>query len=304
MNLDDYEVYRGIADRMFSKQQLDGYPTGFSSLDAYVHGIRPGTLTILAGGTGMGKSLFALNVLVNLARRQIDSEYFDLENSRTLSFQRLVSIWSGKAREFFMDEVNKTDAIKTMYEFSEHISYMEKQDLGAGQDTFANLMKWLNVSKAKVILIDPLQTLESETDSSSAFNEQGKIVRELKEFAQNKNKAVILCHHLRKGARAGEWVTDMDDVRETKYQVPSIEDLKGSGKIADYATDVWGIIRTKNAETKEGRGKTRLRILKNRSGLTGDIDFHFNEDTLHFMEKNRIYEKDEVINFLERSLYE
>lgn len=302
MNVDDYEVYKAIADKMFSKQQLEGYQTGYSSLDAYVQGMKPGTLTILAGATGMGKSLFGLNILINLARREVETQYFDLENSKTLSHQRLIAMWTGKTRDFFLDEANKEEAIKSMYEYTGYISYMEKDDLGKDGNLFQNLLKWLNVSKAKVILIDPLQTLESETDSSSSFNEQGKIARELKEFAQRKNKAIVLCHHLRKGSKAGEWVTDMDDIKETRYQMPSIEDLKGSGKIADYATDVWGLIRTKNANTKEGRGKTRLRVLKNRTGLTGDLDFHFDEDTLRFIEKNKIYEGAEVINFFEGGL--
>ena len=295
MNVEDYEYFKAIADKMFSRQQLEGFPTGYSSLDAYVHGLKPGTLTVMSGSTGMGKSLFVMNILVSLAKRQVETQYFDLENSQNLSHQRLVTIWSGKNREFFLDETNKDEAIATMYAYSDYISYMEKDDLGKDGNLFQNLMKWLNVSKAKVILIDPLQTLESETDSSSSFNEQGKITRELKEFAQRKNKAIILCHHLRKGSKAGDWVTDMDDVKETRYQMPSIEDLKGSGKITDYATDVWGMIRTKNADTKEGRGKTKLRILKNRQGLTGDVDFYFDEDSLKFYENKKIYETEEVV---------
>lgn len=299
--IDTFDRNLAVAEKMFSKEQLQGYSTGYTSLDAYVRGVKPGSLTVLAGSTGIGKSLFALNVLVSLGKREIPTEYIDLENGEIISKQRLITIWGGKTPAFFEDHLNLGEAVATLEVLSEYISYQDKETLGSG-NLFSSLLLRLNVTQAKVILIDPLQTLESETDSTSSFNEQGKIVRELKEFAQRHGKAIILCHHLRKGQTRGEWVTDREDVKEHRYQIPTIEDLKGSGKIADYATDVWGIMRTASSPTKEGRGKTLIRVLKNRTGLKGDIKMFFDEDTLRFFEEQKIYETSEVINFFEGGL--
>lgn len=287
-----------LAEMMFAKDQVVGHSSGYSSLDQYIKGIRPGSFTVLAGATGIGKSLFALNILVNLGKNQVPTEYIDLENGEIVSKRRLVSMWGNKNHEFFESPLNIGETYLILSHIGDYISYWDRYSLGSG-NLYNNLLYRLHQTKAEVILIDPLQTLETETDSTSAFNEQGKIVRELKEFAQNKKKAVIICHHLRKGQSTGKWVTDWEDVSERRYQMPTIEDLKGSGKIADYATDVWGIVRTAGAETKEGRGKTLLRILKNRNGLIGDVKFFFDEDTLRFFETDKVYAKEEVINFFE-----
>lgn len=286
MNTDEknelLEVKELVA-RMYNPARNEGYPTGFKSLDEIVKGIRLGTLTILGGATGVGKSLFGLNLLRNLASEGARCDYFDLENSDVVSHERLVSIWANKPTAYFKQ--NHEEAAEIIWKYQDHISYFSNDDLerfGGGIET---LIKLIAVSKSRIILIDPLQALETETSSQNQYNEQGKIVKVLKELAQRKDKAIILCHHLRKSSgTSGEWVADIDDLKEQKYRIPSIEDFRGSGKIVDYATDVWGIVRTISSPTKEGRGKTFLRILKNRSGFTGDVKLFFNEETLRFHE--------------------
>lgn len=297
----DYENYLSIAEKMFSKHQLQGHSTGYSSLDTLVRGIKPGSLIVLAGATGIGKSLFALNVLTSLAKRGVSTSYYDLENGEITTKQRLVCIWANKTASFFEDISNLGDTLLTIATYSEHISYYDSIALGE-ENLYSKLLIHLESNLAEVILIDPLQSLESVTDSTSSFNEQGKIIKELKEYAQRTGKAVIVCHHLRKGQSTGKWVTDLEDVKEHKYQMPTIEDLKGSAKIADYATEVWGIVRTASADTREGRGKTLLRILKNRTGLKGDVRLFFDEDTLKFYETSKVYQEEEVINLFGKEL--
>lgn len=270
-----------LVDRMFNPARSDGYSTGFKDLDKIVRGVRLGTLTVLGGSTGVGKSLFGLNILKNLAEDGAACTYFDLENSDVVSHERLVSIWSGKSHSYFKS--NPQEASNVIWEYSSKIEYFGSDDVerfGGGVET---VIKLIAVSKSRVFLVDPLQALETENDSGKILNEQGKIVKALKELAQRKNKAIIICHHLRKSSGgSGEWASDTDELKEIKYRVPSIEDFRGSGKIVDYATDVWGILRTMSSETKEGRGKTLLRVLKNRSGKTGDVRLFFDEDTFKF----------------------
>jgi len=295
---DDISYYEELVDKIYSPQALEGLSTGYSDLDSVSGGLKQGGLLILGGTTGTGKSLFALNILVNLAKRGIQVEYHDLENSAMISHQRLISIWTGKSRNAFVE--NKEMAVEAMYEYTDFITYFDHEFLQSKnkkESLFSRVIQFANVSKARVILIDPLQSLENELDGSKILNEQGKYVRELKELAQKKNKTIILCHHMRKGAvRSGEWVKDLEDATEQRYQIPSLEDMRGSGKIVDYATDVWGIVRTSGSQTKVGRGNTLVRILKNRTGLKGDIKMFFDEDTLQFHQTMKV-KNDIVSNF-------
>lgn len=286
---EELSYFQTLADKMFSKTLLEGYSTGYTSLDALVRGIKPGTLTVIAGSAGTGKSLFALNLLKNTIRLGIDVEYYDLENSETLSNQRFYCIWTGENTSVFRNETNKERVVSTMYEYSEKFTYYGHEYLtSSGKDLASQVYNYIKASRAKVFLVDPLQALENETISQNNFNEQGKIIRSFKELAQKKEIAILFCHHMRKSmSRSGEFVTDFDDVKEVRYQVPTLEDLKGSSKIGDFATDVWGLVRTSSADTKEGRGKTLLRVLKNRSGLKGDVKFFFDEDNLRFYETNK-----------------
>lgn len=279
---DDLSYYQELADKIYSKQALEGLSTGYSDLDALSGGLKAGELLILGGTTGTGKSLLALNILVNLAKRGIEVDYYDLENSATVSHQRLVSIWTGKPKDAFAE--NREEAAKAMCAYTEHINYFDHEFLrNKTEPLFNTVLKFMAVSKARVLLVDPLQSLEEELDGGKILNEQGKYARYFKELAQRRNKTVVVCHHMRKSmARAGEWVADLEDTAEQKYQIPSLEDMRGSGKITDYATDVWGIVRTSGSKTKAGRGSTLVRVLKNRTGLKGDVKMFFDEDNLQF----------------------
>jgi len=293
---DDLSYYQELADKIYSKQALEGLSTGYSDLDALSGGLKAGELLILGGTTGTGKSLLALNILVNLAKRGIEVDYYDLENSAVISHQRLVSIWTGKPKEAFTEK--REEAAKAMCDYTEYINYFDHEFLKTKEKPLFNrVLEFMAVSKARVMLVDPLQSLEEEIDGGRILNEQGKYTRYLKELAQRKQKTVIVCHHMRKSmARAGEWVTDLEDPAEQKYQIPSLEDMRGSGKITDYATDVWGIVRTSGSKTKAGRGSTMLRVLKNRTGLKGDVKMFFDEDNLQFHQTTKAT-KESIMEF-------
>jgi len=279
---DDLSYYQELADKIYSPNALEGLSTGYYDLDALSGGLKTGELLVIAGTTGTGKSILAMNILLNLVKRGIEVDYYDLENSETVSHQRLVSIWTGKHKGAFIED--KASAAKAMHEYTEFLNYFDHEFLKSEKESlFTRVFKFMAGSKARVLLVDPLQSLEEEVDGGRILNEQGKYVRYLKELAQKKNKTVIICHHMRKSmARSGEWVSDLEDTADQKYQVPTLEDLRGSGKISDYATDVWGIVRTSGSKSKAGRGKTMLRVLKNRTGLKGDVKMFFDEDNLQF----------------------
>lgn len=277
-----------IVDRFFDEEWSRGLPTGYKKIDDIAGGIKLGSTTIIAGATGMGKSLLSLNILINMAKSGRKVTYFDLENGSEVSKKRILKAWYGLKEDFFADKGNADNALEMLLDTEESMEYWNHEELykwGLTEKGISLIVEMIKTSKSEVFLIDPLQALETKADNQ-LYQEQGVITRKFKEIAQEKGKAILICHHVRKSTSGGGvWVDDIDDVEGIKYRLPTLDDLRGSGKISDFATDVWSMVRTASSPTKEGRGKTLLRILKNRVGSTGDVKLFFDEDTLQFRQQ-------------------
>jgi replicative DNA helicase len=68
-----------------------GYPTGFTDIDRLMGGLEPGSLTVLAGRPGMGKSTLAGNIALNMASEEQAVLLFSLEMSRDQLILRFLS---------------------------------------------------------------------------------------------------------------------------------------------------------------------------------------------------------------------
>ena len=67
--------------------------TGFAGLDAMTQGLRRGSLVVLAGSTGMGKTALALNLARNISlRREVAVHICALDSSPTTLLQRMVAV--------------------------------------------------------------------------------------------------------------------------------------------------------------------------------------------------------------------
>jgi replicative DNA helicase len=261
-------------------------------LDILLGGIKKQSLVILAGATGMGKSLLLLNIFINLAKRGIKCLYFDLENGADLTVQRALMIWYSLTKEYFMDKTNHDDAVRKYQHITDCLQIVDHEQLyelgyATGYPLDWNMRTLINGSNADIIAIDPLQAFESGVSDKDVLRVQTDTTKTFKELAQKLNIPIVICHHVRKSqSGGGTWVEDIEDAQTIKYRIPNIDDLKGSSGITQYATDVWAMVRTVGHGEKEGRGKTFFRILKARRGMQGDTkDLWFDEDTLQFIDR-------------------
>jgi replicative DNA helicase len=275
-----------IAGRIVDPTRIKGYPTGFEDLDIMVGGIRLGAFIVLTAGTGTGKTLLALNILMNLSQQGIKSTVFDLENGIDVTLQRLIRMKYQLNGDFFLNEADKK-MIRELSDGINNIQYYDAETMrGISGET--ELDKVSKVIKAraedgdKVFLVDPLNGLIKAGSSSESTAQEGQCARQMKRLVEEYGVSIILCHHLKKGGRAGEYVENLDEVKEAKYVVPTLEAVRGSSQVVEWATDVWGLIRTHASVEKELRGKAVLKVLKQRTGLTGDVKLDFDEDTLSF----------------------
>lgn len=288
------ERSRDVLADIFNPERVEGFSTGIGSLDELIGGIRVQTCTVIGGATGHGKSLLGINLLVNLAKSAVKVCYIDLENGAAESFERILGIWFEKDQSWFRDIKNFEQAFIYKNEIDKMFLYYSHDELyGMGFAEKGALLIEQIIQKharlgVKVFLIDPLQAIETVMDASAAFNEQGFFVRRMKDLAQSLDVAIIVLHHLRKTtASRGKSVYDnqIDEPTEVKYVIPDLDDLRGSGKIADFATDVWLIFRPASSPIETYRTKMLLRVAKNRTGLKGDIKLRLSELTLKIRER-------------------
>ena len=122
----------------------------------------------------------------------------------------------------------------------------------------------------------------------------GDIVGKLSDISKQYNVAILLCHHVKKSVNSGgRYISDVNEVKETKFLDPDIEDIKGGSIIPDTAENVWIITRNILGETIMDKSKMFLKVSKCRTNgsATGKYKFFLDLNTL------RLYERPEQLSF-------
>lgn len=282
------------ADDVEQVFDFKGESTGFPAIDKLIGGLRSRTCTILAADTGMGKSLLAIKILTNIAKRGVKVCYFDLENGKATSLPRIVGIWFGLKTTWFRDNANKKEMVDKAKELTNfaYFSHEKLYPLGFADQGYELVMKMIDKlakSGVKVFLIDSLQNFEMMVSKREAKNIHDVIIKKLMEFAQERDVSILVCHHSRKSeSGAGTWIKDIGDARKVMYKMPTLDDIKGSSGIVQTASDVWGLVRTKHASIERDQGNSILAVLKNRNGREGFVELYLDTSTLEFEESDPI----------------
>lgn len=301
-------INQEVVDKLFDKDRVIGYSTGYSGLDAIVGGLKAGSLTIIGAGTsGMGKSVFGINLLVNLNREfNLPVCYIDLENGVLESLERIVKIWHGDdlPENFFRGDY-KEDVLKMSKDFKT-FSYFSHEDIGASsRQKILKLVNYHANLGFKVFLIDPLEVIPSEDGDVDQMREESLVVKNLKDLAQEKGLVILLLHHIRKVQSGGDaFIKSINDVEPPKMRIPVMDDFKGLGKTTDLATGVWVIVRMTASKNEREKSKTLLRVLKNRFGDLGDVYLQYQAKTLRFVELTRNMETEAIVEELNSPLFE
>ena len=181
-------VTQEVVDKLFDPERVVGYSTGYDGLDRIVGGLKAGSLTIVgAAASGMGKSVFGINLLVNLNREfKLPACYIDLENGVVESLERIIKIWHGDALpEDFFKRNYKDDVLRMRHDF-DGLSYFSHEDIGeSSRAKILKLVKYHAERNFKVFLIDPLEVIPAD-DCPDSMREMALTIKDLKNYAQEK----------------------------------------------------------------------------------------------------------------------
>jgi hypothetical protein len=286
-NISDFSIDDTKLENLFRSDRF-GIPTNYSFFDNATGGVLSSSLTLLSAQTGVGKSLFFMNLLNNLEKKR-KIAYFDLENGRDETIERIIRIRHGFQKSFFTDPNNLPKTRELLKEFTNY-SYFSTENGIRNFTTLKTKLKEMVDKGVEVFVIDPLQKIDEGDD----FKMGGRIVGYLSDFAKSNNVAIMLCHHVKKSVNSGgKYVGSMNEVKEHKYLDPDIEDIKGGSIIPDTAENVWLLMRSNRAESLIDKSRMVLRVTKTRTNgeALGDYKFYLDLKTL------KLYENIEQLSF-------
>lgn len=240
--------------------------TGFKRTDALLKGMRGGNLVIVAARPATGKSVYAQNIAMNVARSGKAVLLYSLEMSGEELGERIISGASGVPLDNVTDHTLTDQSWKKISEACESLYSLPliiNDDPGV---TVSKIRAEARVTQdLGLIIIDFMTLLKSERRYDSRNLEVGALSRELKLLAMELDIPIIVLSQLNRS------VSDTDR--------PSLANLRDSGELEQNANKViflWNI--------DEEQGIKGMAIAKNRQGRCGAVQMRFWGDQMRFTE--------------------
>jgi len=282
------EVLDRLSEMSESDSHLPGLSTGLSAVDAKITGLNKSDLLLLAARPGMGKTSFALNVALNVAKSsQKTVAVFSLEMSAEQLVTRLLAsealVENGRLKT---GNLRETDWQK----IADAATIMNRLDIRIDDNpmlTVADMnAKCRRLDNLGLVVIDYLQLMTSAGGKGHSGENRQQVVsdisRMLKIMAKELNVPVICLSQL---SRANE---KRDDKR------PMLSDLRESGAIEQDADIVMFLYRDDYYnEDSEKHNIAECIVAKNRHGETGKVELRWVPEYTAFSTLEHRYDEDD-----------
>ena len=262
-----HKVFDHLTELSQSDSAIPGLSSGLRDLDNKINGLNKSDLVLVAARPAMGKSAFALNLGVNVAKKYKKTvAIFNLEMSREQLAMRLL------ASEGFL-ELQKLVTGKLSEEEWNKLcmasAALSQTDIRIDDNptvTVADInAKCRRLDNLGLVVIDYLQLMNGSGYGKNSGGDNrvtvvGEISRALKIMAKELNVPVICLSQL---SRAVESRSD---------KRPILSDLRESGAIEQDADVVMFLYRDEYYnENSEDKGLAECIVAKNRHGETGTV---------------------------------
>ena len=294
------DVYEHIRLFTADKNNLRGISSGFKYLDQTTLGFQKGNLIILAARPSVGKSAFALNLMINACRSNPDTHiaFFSLEMSIDELLTRLFSYESKvPMKQIQTGRLNSKEMVLIGHackSLKMHNIYFDESNSSDVNDIRAKCRQLKQQGRLSMVVIDYLQLITASDSRGNRQEEVSKISRSLKILAKELEVPVIALSQLSRKAE------DRDDNK------PSLADLRESGSIEQDADVVMFLYRKAKKKKKDDENQVstevivemeqvealdessekiiNLNVAKNRQGALRDIPYVFTPGIAHFQE--------------------
>ena len=235
---------------------------------------------LIAGGTGIGKSLFSRSIALRLCSTGVRVAYLGYEESTTTTYERMLSECMGQAmyrrdEEWRVEHQQEIrDAAKT---FAQNLFLIDKFG-GDDFDIFiANVRHYVLNEQCPVVVLDHFSLLADaiplHTDQRRAIDQA---IKKLKELAMELQFTFIIVSHI---SRDSGGKSPAEEGGE-----PHLGLLRGSSSLGQIPDYIWMLQR--NPNDKEKNNLTHCWLKKNR--IKGEVGMkcmlEFNINTCQFTE--------------------
>jgi len=243
------------------------YSAGLEEFDRLRIRLSPGQFIVVGGRPGMGKTYFLLFLYKQLwQENNLPLLFISTEEGETVLFKKLAATVSGipeqelpeKAAEVLANHFDHlaTDRCSIVME-SRRWEKMKERIVAAAE------------AGTRIVIIDKLQTLYSESPYPNRDQELAGITRDMKQLAMEHQLLLIVSSSLSR------------NVEHRYARTPFLSDLRESGMIEENADAVlmahrpeyFGI--TEDEEGHSMRDFMEVVVAKNRNGRTGTMKFTF-----------------------------
>ena len=260
-----HKVFDRLEELSQSDSAIPGLSTGLRDVDSKINGLNKGNLLLIAARPAMGKTSFALNIGLNVAKKYKKTvAFFSLEMSREELAMRLL------AGESFVDSQKLATGKLTNEEWnkvcmaSAALSQTDIRVDDNGGITVAEMnAKCRRLDNLGLVIIDYLQLMQGSGNGRPSDNRVtvvSDISRALKVMAKELDVPVICLSQLNRAA----------ETRSDKR--PLLSDLRESGSIEQDADSVMMLYRDDyyNPNTEE-KNIAECIVAKNRHGEIGTV---------------------------------
>ena len=260
-----HKVFDHLTELSQSDSAIPGLSTGLRDLDTKINGLNKSDLLLIAARPAMGKTSFALNIGLNVAKKYKKTvAMFSLEMSREQLAMRLLS------GESFVDSQKMATGKLSEDEWTKLCmasAALSQTDIRVDDNpsiTVAEMnAKLRRLDNLGLVIIDYLQLMTGSgygKNSENRVTVVSEISRALKIMAKELNVPVICLSQLSRGPES----------RTDKR--PMLSDLRGSGAIEQDADEVLFLYRDDyyNPDSEE-KNVAECIVSKNRHGEVGTV---------------------------------
>lgn len=265
-----------FVEELYSEEPKQQINTGYKLMDYKIGGLEPTQLIVIAARPSVGKTGFALNMMLNIASQGYKTSFFSLETTGVSVLKRMLSAETGieltrikEIKDLEPDELTRlTTAADKILKLD--IDIHDKSNITT-HDVRKQAMK--NKDAQQVIFIDYLQLMQTDSKLDRR-NGIEKISRDLKIIANETGAIIVLLSQLSRS------VESRNDKR------PMLSDMKEAGGIEADASLAMLLYRDDyyNRDDVDDSGKSivECNIAKNKDGETGVVEFEYYKKTQRF----------------------
>ena len=296
---DVYEdAFRKINEAFQTGAITAGVQTGWHGLDDVTNGWFDGDLCVVAGRPGTGKSSFAANALMNVAKSydmKYATAFFSLEMPSEQVAVRLAC--SGARVDMSKIRSNKIDSrelARLVHQVAEMkrlpiwiddtpaISVLElRARVRALARSIENGRSKVKAQRLKLVVVDYIQLMTGVRSRNDSFEQEvSSITKSLKELAKSEKITIIALSQMNRS------------IEKEKNRRPQLSDLRSSGAIEQDADSVMFLYRPNAGGESDDVGgafdesRVELIVAKQRNGRCDTVELQWHGATTTFSDYN------------------